>query len=100
MNTENPLPSGAARHEMAGYIGELVMQNICSVAHARELERENEELRKLVTEARADAQHWQGEAERRVTEVNASVVDLTNAQDELGRLKAPKPRPSRTRAKS
>jgi len=94
MDQKSPLPSDRARHELAEYIGELVMQNVCSVSRARELEAENAQLRKLVTEAREEAQRNLAEAERHAERARKAETALTNAQDDLGRMKR---RPSRAK---
>lgn len=77
-----------ARKEIEKYLGELAVQNICSVTRAKELETENATLRQMVTEERSRVQSLDARLAASENKVQELRVALENAQDQLGKVKA------------
>lgn len=64
----------ATRTALVQHLGELTMDAICSVTRARELEAENAELRRMVTEERMAVQRLQAELENARRDITALVA--------------------------
>ena len=82
-------PTGAARAALVQHLGELTMDAVCSVTRVRELEAENQDLRKLVTEERVEVKRLQalvGSLQSDVVALRASSETLQTA------VRASKPR--------
>lgn len=64
----------ATRTALVQHLGELTMDAICSVTRAKELEAENAELRRMVTEERMAVQRLQAELESARRDITALVA--------------------------
>lgn len=83
----------AIRAALVQHFGELTMEAVCSVTRSRELEAENAELRKLVTEERLRVKAL----EERLQVAEGTALNLAQVRDQLQTdlaQRAPK-RPSR-----
>ena len=96
MNDQPGIALSRGQYEaLSHHLGALTMEAVCSVARARELERENEQLREAVTLARMDAQRAQSEADQWASNVAAARKTIQELQDVIAGnrpLKAPRNR--------
>ena len=83
------------RQALVRHLGELTMETVCSVARAQELERENAELRRLVTEERMRGQQAQDLQERTFDDVAALRAQVEELQAQLQAAKKNPVRPRR-----
>lgn len=78
----------ATRTALVQHLGELTMDAICSVTRARELETENAELRRMVTEERMAVQRLQQSLEKAQADISALVAKLEQAPKPSTRRKS------------
>jgi hypothetical protein len=97
MNDQAGIALSRGQYEaLSHHLGALTMEAVCSVARARELEAQNEELRAQLTQARMDAQRQHEIAQAARASVK-ELQDVIAGNKPLGRI--PKPRVRKSPAK-
>ena len=104
MNEQSGIALSRGQYQaLSDHLGALTMEAVCSVARARELEAQNEDLRAQLTQARMNAQQWEREAQLQLSTVAAARKTIEELQaviagnTGLGRI--PKPRVRKAPAK-